>query len=437
MDSRRAKDPWEAEEESYTDQGVSEEERREKMRERRWVHYPEFEEHNVERDEFRHAEAALRHEERERRMAELERRRNPITLEFEGRDDVDPEAVKRKEMEELTRPLGLPRANTKGTLIAAGGAGGHGNPYFLTSTNRSPKWATRGNDGTRITLELELKLVADVGLVGFPNAGKSTLLNALTKRRAEVASYAFTTLNPQIGTVRVLPGGDFDGAGGVIEESRVERERGRAALSTGVEQDARKPRAAYADEDEVFRFTIADNPGLISRASENVGLGHDFLRSIERARALAYVVDLSGEAPWDELDILRKELDAYKEGLAAKCRIVIANKADLLGPRQGKDQNPNQSEREEETASPAAQVEAAKAKLTYLQSWVKENLGPLDVIPVSAKYSQNLRRIVQLLSTYISESRKHQKTIPTPLSSFGDEQQQQIEVSSGHSSQKI
>ncbi|KAF8581102.1 P-loop containing nucleoside triphosphate hydrolase protein, partial [Ramaria rubella] len=197
------------------------------------------------------------------------------------------------------------------------------------------------------------------GLVGFPNAGKSTLLSALTQRRAEIAAYAFTTLNPQVGTVRVLEGGDYDGGG-----------------------------------EEVFRFTIADNPGLIAKASENVGLGHGFLRSIERASALAYVVDLSGERPWDELSVLRGELESYKEGLSAKCRLVVANKADLLGAHQ---------EVQEETA-----VQEARMKLTFLEAWVHDNLGPLDVVPVSAKYSQNLRRVVRLLSTYVLESRKTQ-----------------------------
>ncbi|KAF8479444.1 P-loop containing nucleoside triphosphate hydrolase protein, partial [Gautieria morchelliformis] len=145
---------------------------------------------------------------------------------------------------------------------------GYGNLYFLTLTNRSPKFTTRGHDGARIPFELKLKLVADIGLVGFPNAGKSMLLNALTNRRAEVAAYAFTTLNPQVGTVRVLRGGDFDGSGG-----------------------------------EVFRFTIADKPRLAAQASENVGLGHAFLRSIERACTLTYIVDLSGDRPWDTLNM--------------------------------------------------------------------------------------------------------------------------------------
>ena len=403
VDSRRARDAWEAEEEAYNDMGLSFQEKREKRRERRWLHYPQYEEDNVGRDSFREAEARLASEERERRAAELQRRHTPLFLEFEATCDGSPMQKELKEQEQANRPLGISKPKDKGILIAAGGSGGYGNPYFLTSTNRSPKFATRGHDGTRMTLELELKLVADVGLVGFPNAGKSTLLSALTKRRAEIASYAFTTLNPQVGTVRVMQGGNFDG-GGVIEESSVDRDRERKALSIGMEEGARKARNGRALE-EVFRFTIADNPGLIAKASENVGLGHGFLRSIERARALAYVVDLNGETPWDELNVLRHELENYKTGLSAKCRLVVANKADLLGaPQEVEDEVREHGADDERTEE--HEVQAARAKLAFLEAWVRENLGPLDVVPVSAKYSQNLRRVVRLLSTYVDESRR-------------------------------
>ncbi|EIW71340.1 hypothetical protein TREMEDRAFT_23678, partial [Tremella mesenterica DSM 1558] len=174
-------------------------------------------------------------------------------------------------------------------LLARGGVGGLGNPHFPSAYGRSSRLASRGVQPPTKTLELELKLLADVGLVGLPNAGKSTLLIGLTGRKAEVAGYAFTTLNPQVGVVRVSH------EGGIGEK---------------------------------LRFTIADNPGLIPLASQNVGLGHSFLRSIERSLALAFVLDISIPEPHKALQTLREELDSYSPGLSKKGVVVVLNKAD-------------------------------------------------------------------------------------------------------------
>ena len=151
---------------------------------------------------------------------------------------------------------------------------------------------------------------------------------------------------------------------------------------------------------EGFRFTVADNPGLISQASDNVGLGHSFLRSIERSHALAYVVDLSGSAPWDELRVLREELEKYKPGMSAKARIVVANKADLLGGSGASEED----------------IVEARAKLRRLEEFVAQEMRVvdgeegrvLDVVPVSAKFSLNLKKVVGLMRRYVEDAREAQ-----------------------------
>ncbi|KAL0946202.1 hypothetical protein HGRIS_012462 [Hohenbuehelia grisea] len=415
-DPRRAKDEWEAEEESL--QGLDPSEKREKMRANRWVHYPRSADDNVERDSFKVAEQAMYKLERERRFARRTRLLNPIHLDLDQEEKLEVP---------VDAPLGVKRLEPMGHLVASGGQGGVGNPHFVSTENRSPKFATRGQEGERITLSLELKLLADIGLVGLPNAGKSTLLRALTGGRvkSEVASYAFTTLNPVVGVVRVAGDGSYEGGlqqGVVYGETAMEEllhpDQSSAAAAT--EDSSSSPDLASANPHTVpdpqsradaaeshrpghhfdiienFRFTIADNPGLIEHASDNVGLGHSFLRAMERSLALVYVIDFSNSAPWDELVVLRDELEKYQPGLSAKARMVIANKADLLAP-----------------SNDAHAVEEAKQKLQFLQDFVAQHMvlesgRQLDVVPASAKFNQNLQKIVGLMTDYVRDARAAQ-----------------------------
>ncbi|KAK4626082.1 GTPase MTG2, mitochondrial [Fulvia fulva] len=179
---------------------------------------------------------------------------------------------------DLDKPMQTPM------LLAAGAMGGLGNPHFVTRALPRPKFSTKGDDGMRINLQLELKLLADVGLVGLPNAGKSTLLRALTKSRTRVGNWAFTTLNPNIGTV--------------ILDSHT----GRPVLD--IKGRRKEPRT---------NFTIADIPGLIEGAHLDRGLGLGFLRHIERAAVLAFVLDLSARDAIEALKGLWREVGAYEK----------------------------------------------------------------------------------------------------------------------------
>lgn len=394
-DPRRAKDEFELEEEALQDLDL--EERRIRLRQRRWVHYPAHEEDNVQRETFKDAEKMLYREEREYRIQRRMRAQNPIFLDLDKAEEMEGAT-------DVNAPLGLPRQKNFGHLVARGGQGGYGNPHFLGPNDRSPKFATRGRDGERVSLSLELKLLADIGLVGMPNAGKSTLLRALTAGRAKtaVAGYAFTTLNPVVAVVRVRDDGTFAGwdADSVYDETALEAARERELMERGAYAEARtRNQRGDADADaadgalEDFRFTVADNPGLIEDAADNVGLGHGFLRAIERSPALVYVVDLAGAAPWDELRVLRDELEKYKPGMSAQARMVVANKADLLA--QG---------------GSAEEVAQAKAKLARLEQFVKEEMGvdgrALDVVPISAKFNMNLKKTVGLMRGYVEEARR-------------------------------
>ena len=178
-------------------------------------------------------------------------------------------------------------ADNRRQVVLKGGKGGIGNQHFATSTMQVPKYAKPGQPAQELEVMLELKVIADVGLVGFPNVGKSTLLSRVTNARPKIANYHFTTLNPNLGVV------DLDGAG----------------------------------------FVIADIPGLIEGASEGVGLGHDFLRHIERTRVIIHMVDaasVEGRDPVEDIYAINRELEAYNLEIAARPQIIAANKIDAI-----------------------------------------------------------------------------------------------------------
>ncbi len=173
-------------------------------------------------------------------------------------------------------------------VAAKGGTGGWGNTHFATAVRQAPKFARVGLEGETRELELELKLLADVGLIGFPNVGKSTLLSVISDAKPKIANYHFTTLTPNLGVV---------------------------------------------DAGEGNSFVVADIPGLIEGASEGVGLGHEFLRHIERTRLLIHVVDVSGiegRDPSEDFDIINGELKNYNQDLSDRVQLVAANKTDII-----------------------------------------------------------------------------------------------------------
>jgi GTPase len=217
-------------------------------------------------------------------------------------------------------------------ILCKGGRGGLGNRNFATATRQAPRFAQPGEPGEEGEFLFELRIMAEVGLVGYPNAGKSTLLKGISRARPKVAPYPFTTLNPQIGIVE------------------------------------------YAD---FLRLTVCDVPGLIEGAHRNVGLGHAFLRHIQRCKILVLLLDMAGtdnRAPWDDHANLLKELELYDPALLDKPRFVVANKMD----------------------EPVAEENLKK---------FKRKIRKTSVLPIAAAFDQGIEKFKKLIREAVEEAR--------------------------------
>ncbi|ABW19290.1 GTPase ObgE [Alkaliphilus oremlandii] len=217
-------------------------------------------------------------------------------------------------------------------VVARGGKGGKGNSHFKSSVRQAPRFAIAGERGQELTVVLELKLIADVGLVGFPNVGKSTLLSVVTSAKPKIANYHFTTLTPNLGVVRTKFGDSF---------------------------------------------VLADIPGLIEGAHEGTGLGHEFLRHVERTKLLIHVLDvagLEGRDPLEDFEKINQELHLYNEKLAEKPQVVAANKTDIPG---------------------------AEDNLEKLKAVLSER--GIEVFPISAATSQGLDELLSYVSKRLKE----------------------------------
>jgi len=224
-------------------------------------------------------------------------------------------------------------------LIARGGRGGLGNTHFVTSTNQAPKEAQQGEPGQERWVTLELRLIADVGLVGYPNAGKSTLLSVVTAARPKIADYPFTTLSPNLGVVEV----------------------GQPQYGDG------------------YGFVLADIPGLIEGAAQGVGLGHEFLRHIQRTRLLLHVLDgasVDDRDPWEDFQAINRELREYDERLSTRPQIVVFNKMDLP---EAQERWPELKAKAETAGYPVFAISAAAHQGTEeLMQYTSKRLGEIE-----------------------------------------------------------
>lgn len=224
-------------------------------------------------------------------------------------------------------------------IIAKGGRGGRGNTAFKTQTNTAPDYSENGEEGEIKNLKIEVKMLADVGLVGLPSVGKSTIISCVSKSKPKIAAYHFTTLNPNLGVVKSSDGRSF---------------------------------------------VMADLPGLIEGASVGEGLGDKFLRHIERTRIICHVIDMSGSEgryPYEDYIMINKELEAFNEKLIKKPMIIVANKMDLEGAKENLEEFKRQVNCEI--------FEVSAATNTGLQAVVDRLANLLDEIPVNSLYDES------------------------------------------------
>ncbi len=243
--------------------------------------------------------------------------------------------------------------DVKEYVLLKGGRGGNGNQHYATSSMQAPKYAQPGQPSRSLDLILELKMIADVGLVGFPNVGKSTFLSRVTNARPKIANYHFTTLSPNLGVV---------------------------------------------DIDDTDGFVIADIPGLIEGASDGAGLGHEFLRHIERTRVIIHIVDASGSEgrdPVEDIYAINRELEKYNADISTRPQIIAANKVDIM---------------DEETVKETLEK-------------IKKEFEPsgIEVVPISAATGQGVKELLYKVSAMLKE-------LPKELISFEQEYDPETEM---------
>jgi len=245
--------------------------------------------------------------------------------------------------------------DNKRVVVLRGGRGGLGNQHFATPTMQAPKYAKPGQEAVEIEVKLELKVIADVGLVGFPNVGKSTFLSRVTNAQPKIANYHFTTLQPNLGVV---------------------------------------------DMEEGFGFVIADIPGLIEGASEGIGLGHEFLRHIERTKVMIHIVDaagVEGRDPIADIKAINKELEAYNPDLLKKPQVIAANKIDAIYGDENEIIASLKAEFEEKEGIKVFPISAVSGKgLKELLYHVKELLAtcPKEITVFESEFDPTILEII-------------------------------------------